>query len=69
MIVIPFTCSIKQVSDALSIYTIQILCEGGQKPWTEDNQPLKKVLEPNDIVRDIIDLPAGRLLLQVPDLH
>ena len=28
-----------------------------------------RVLEPNDIMGDIIDLPAGRLLLQVPDLH
>ena len=55
MIIIPFTHTIHAVSDQLNLHTINILCEGGYTPWTEDNQPIQDVLQPNDIYEKTIE--------------
>jgi hypothetical protein len=49
MIVAPFTISKTKTQKGIDIYRIRLLCQGGHQPWTEENQPIEDVLEPNSI--------------------
>lgn len=50
MIILPYVYTSKHISPQLIQHKILVLCEGGQTPWVEDNQPIQHVLDPNDIV-------------------
>jgi hypothetical protein len=54
MIIVPYAYSSTKVSNEITRHTIKILCEGGRKLWSEDEQPLKDILEPNDIYYDSV---------------
>jgi hypothetical protein len=49
MIIAPFTLAKNNTENNVTIYRIRILCMGGQYPWTEDEQPIEDILEPNGI--------------------
>jgi len=49
MYIVPYY--VKQVTKAeKTIYTVHILTEGGTRLWSESEQPLPEVLEPNELV-------------------
>ena len=62
MIVAPYTYISSQTAKGIWIHRIQLLCQGGRTPWTEDEQPIEHVLEPNGLYASHVirtTLPTG----------
>lgn len=49
MLVAPYTISKFKTNKGICIYRIKLLCQGGEQPWAEEEQPIEDVLEPNGI--------------------
>ena len=49
MLVAPYTVSKSKTDKGITVYRIKLLCQGGEQPWTEEEQPIEDVLEPNGI--------------------
>jgi hypothetical protein len=69
MIVAPFIYSTYETSKGIQIHRINLLCQGGKYPWTEENQPIEDVLGPNGIFTKkstTVTLPNGEKCVLVP---
>jgi hypothetical protein len=52
MIIVPYYMTITKVDSNLVVYKVTILCQGGEKPWEEDDQVdiENDILHENDLV-------------------